>query len=136
MSEFTPEELAEFAQLEADEKAAAEADAHAAKRMRLEAMRLRKALAAKHGRPGLDFQVVETTVGLFAIRRALDVEVDAFESAEDGRQSIHNFVTKLALYPAPEQMQKALGDHQSVGPTLVKAATELLKIQRGEEGKK
>lgn len=135
MSALTEAELAEYAQLEAEEKAAAEDEANASKRMHLEALRLRKSLSKNGKRHGHDFAVVETTVGLFAVRLALDVEVDMFEEG-DGREAINNFATKLALHPAPEAMQKALSDHQSVGPTLVKAAMNLLKIRRGEEEKK
>ncbi len=136
---LTPEELAELEALEKEERKAADTRADAALRQRLEAKRMRKRLAGKHGEHGLDYVVIETTTGLnVALRRPHDVEVDALEDAKDDekRAAMEKFITALVLEPTQAEVQEHLAKFCGLAGTFAPAVNTMMGRVREEEAKK
>lgn len=135
---LTEEEQKELAELEGEASDAAAQLAVDRKRQHLAALRLVKKLSALHGKRGLDFEVLETTAGNFAIRRPIDLEVDAFtQDAKDGeeRLQLHAFVCALRLDPDELAFKKGLTDFPRLGQMLATAALQLTGKRVDEEGK-
>lgn len=133
--QLTKEELAELEALEGEEEARQEAAAIAAKRQHLDAMRLRKKLAAKHGTHGRDFMVIETVLGNFAMRRAQDVEVDNIDGGSD-RSDLEKLAMAITLEPSAIELQKLMAEHHGLVGTLVSESSKMLKVLREEETRK
>ncbi|MBX3205113.1 MAG: hypothetical protein KF764_08585 [Labilithrix sp.] len=139
MSKMTKEELDELQALEEGiEKDAAAAEI-AAQRQRLEALRMRKRLGAKHGVHGRDFVVLETSAGVnVAIRRPNDVELDAFEVAKEKepRAALESFLSSIVLEPSKEDVQAMLASYPTMGAAFAPAINTLMGSVREEEAKK
>lgn len=137
MDAMTKEELAELEQLEREEQDRLDAEKVSAKRQHLEAMRLSKRLAQKHGTPGRDFVVLETTVGNIAIRRPVDVELDTTgESEEDERSKNEKLARAITLHPASEELDKLLATQPALAYAIGAQSMRLCKVLRAEEEKK
>jgi hypothetical protein len=135
MRNLTKEELEEVAALEKEASERAAADAAAAKRQHLEALRLTKRLAPKYGEHGKDFLVFETTVGNFAIRRPVDVEVDGITEGSE-RADLEKFAASIVLEPPAAELQTLMAKHVSVVGVVVNQSFKLTKLLREEEAKK
>lgn len=136
---LTKEELEELAALEKEEHETASAKADVIARQRLEAKRMRKRLATKHGEHGKGFAVVELDTGLnIAIRRPLDVDVDGLDEAKEGeeRAGLENFVLALVLEPSKEDVQKCFSEYCGVVTALATFAKRMTGSAREEEAKK
>lgn len=132
---LTPEEAAELAALEADQSDAKAEAAVARKRQHLQALKVAK---AQPGVRGLDFEVVETTAGNFAIRRPVDIEVRAFtdDESKDDVVRLQEFLSGLRLFPSDDMsFRKALGDFPALGQILASTAMSLCGRRLEEEGK-
>jgi hypothetical protein len=135
MSALTKEELAELDALESEVATRAAAEATEAKRQHLEALRSSKRLAAKHGAPGKDFVVFETTVGNIAIRRPVDVEVDVIDASSE-RVDVEKFAAAVTLEPPAAELQALMAKHPGVATLILAKSMDLLKLLRAEEAKK
>jgi hypothetical protein len=135
MEGLSKEELDELALLEKEDKDRRAEEAKSAKRQHLDALRMSKRLSAKHGTPGLDFVVLETRVGNIAVRRPIDVEIDAIDESSD-RAALETFAAMVVLEPAGPSFAKLMADHHGVVGAVVSQATKLLRALREEEGKK
>jgi hypothetical protein len=137
---LSKEELAELAELEKEEQTQFVAEADALARQRLEAKRMRKRLAPKHGKHGLDFAVVELDTGMnIALRRPLDVDIDTLsdEKAEgQERAFLENFVIGLLIEPSKEDVQKCFSDYCGVVTALAEFAKRMTGSARAEDAKK
>jgi len=136
MSDLTKEELAELAALEEEEKERARAEASAAKRQHLEALRLQKKLAAKHGVPGRDFLVIETVVGNIAFRRPIDVEIDSLAEKTDDREEVEKFACAVAITPTADELRALMASHHGLAGAIVTHSTKMLRVVREEDAKK
>lgn len=132
---LTKEELAELALLEKEESDRLADEEHAAQRQHLEALRLSKRLAAKHGVPGRDFIVLETTLGNIAIRRPVDVEIDNISEGSD-RAVLENFACAIVLEPSAIDLQRLMSEHHGLVGAVVSQSSAMLRVVRGEEAKK
>jgi hypothetical protein len=135
MSDLTKEELAELEALEKEEADRLKAAAVAAKRQHLEALRLSKRMALKHGTPGRDFVVLETIIGNIALRRPLDVEIDGITPASE-RPDLEKFAAAVVVEPATAELQQHMAAHPGLCTAILKHASDLLKVLREEEAKK
>lgn len=132
---LTHEERKELADLERDEQARVDAVAQAAKRQHLEALRLSKRLASKHGEPGKDFLILETRVGNIAIRRPKDVELDAVPE-NSSREDDETFAAALVIEPTQIEFQKLMAEHPSLASVVAHQSLRLIRVMREEEAKK
>lgn len=130
----------ELAELEKEEQKQASADADALARQRLEAKRMRKRLAPKHGKHGLDFVVVELDVGLnIALRRPLDVDIDGLDAKEaegQERAYLEKFVLGLVLEPSQDDVRKCFADYCGAALALANFAKKMTGGAREEDAKK
>lgn len=133
---LTDEERAELAALEKEEADRLEAEAAAEARQHLEALRLSKKLASKHGRPGHDFVVLETKLGNIAIRRPVDVEVDTIGESDDDRAALEKFAQAIVLEPNADGLAALMAQHPGVLGAVVGAALGLCKVAREDDAKK
>lgn len=133
---LTKEEADELAELEADEKKRKLALADETKKQHLEALRMAKRLAAKHGVVGRDYIVLETTVGNIAIRRPLDVEIDVLLENTDDRGTQEKFATAIVVEPTSAEMQPLMAMHSGLVGAIVTRSLAMLKVVREEEVKK
>jgi hypothetical protein len=133
---LTREEQEELAALEREERERVEAEAVEAKRQHLEALRTSKRLAAKHGKPGHDFVVVETKVGNFAIRRPVDVEVDGLLEAPDDRGNQEKYACSILLEPTAAEAQALMAQQPGLVGAICAKSLDLAKVTRAEEAKK
>lgn len=136
MSDLTKEELAELAALEREEKARLDAEAVAAKRQHLEALRSAKRLSAKHGMPGRDFVVLETKVGNIAVRKPMDIEIDAMDDENVQRGKLEELATALTIEPLAATLQPLFADNPGLAPAIMRHAIKLAKVEREEASKK
>ena len=135
MQKLTPEELAELESLETEEKERLDEEATAAKRQHLEALRMSKRLASKHGKPGHDFVVLETKVGNIAIRRPVDVEIDNLNDDSE-RDDLEKLATSIVIEPTVPELQKHMADQAGLATAIFRHSIKLLKVLREEEAKK
>lgn len=135
---LTEEEARELADLENEEKVRLAEEADAVKRQHLDALRMSKRLAAKNGRPGHDFQVLETKVGNIAVRRPKDVEIDAFSENEDDRSrgDIEKFAAAVTLEPPPLELLALFAENPGLAPAILHTVIDLAKVTREESAKK
>jgi hypothetical protein len=137
---LSKEELAELAELEKEEHKAAADAADALARQRLDAKRMRKRLAAKHGKHGLDFAVVELDMGMnIALRRPIDVDIDALDSKEaegQERAYLEKFVLGLVLEPSQDDVRKCFAEYCGAVMALANFAKRMTGGAREEEAKK
>lgn len=131
---MTDEEKAELKALEQEERDRKAALQAADQQRHLEALRLVKSLRTKHGEPGLDFIVLETKLGVIAIKRPIDVEIDTVAEDQD-RATLEKFAAGLVLHPSAQDVTKLMSQHHGLVGALVKAAFDMLKVVREEEGK-
>lgn len=132
---LTPEEKAELAALEQEEKDRQASEQDAQQRQHLEALRLSKRLAAKHGKPGLDFVVLETKLGNIAIKRPVDVQIDSIDESTD-RADLEKFCSAIVIEPAASDLTRLMAEHHGLVGALVKSSLGMLKVVREEEAKK
>lgn len=134
---LTEEEARELADLENEEKARLAEEAEAEKRQHLDALRLSKKLAAKNGRPGHDFKVLETKVGNIAVRRPKDVEIDSFGENEDrSRGDIEKFAAAVTLEPPQLELLALFAENPGLAPAILGVVIDLAKVTREESAKK
>lgn len=137
LAELTKEELDELQALEGEEEKRVAAEAVAAKRQHLDALRLSKRLAAKHGKPGTDFLVLETRVGNIAIRRPVDVEIDGGALKDEAtREEEENYAAAITLEPPPDVIRKHMAEHHMLAKAIVVQSTRLIRVMREEQQKK
>lgn len=136
MPQLTKEELAELAELEAAEASRQADEAGEAKRQHLQALRTSKRLAATHGAPGLDFVVVETRVGNFALRKPNDVEIDLIATKADDSAACEEFCAALAVEPASAEVKATIGKYPNLPNTLIPAIMSMIDMARKDEVKK
>lgn len=137
MEPLTKEEREELEALEREEQDRIDAEKVSAKRQHLDALRLSKRLAPKHGTPGRDFVVLETTVGNIAIRRPLDVELDTTgDSDEDERAKNEKLSRAITLHPSTEELDKLLATQPALAYAIGAQSMRLCKVLREEEAKK
>jgi hypothetical protein len=132
---LTKEELAELSELESEDKKRKAALEEAAQRQHLEALRMSKRLAAKHGEPGRAFVVLETTVGNFAVRAPKDVEIDTFKDS-DSRDETEKFAMAVLIEPTGADAQPLFADHPALASVISLRSVELCKVERAAEVKK
>lgn len=133
---LTKEEREELAALEQEDSDRRKADEDDAKRQHLDALRMSKRLAAKFGKPGHDFVVCETTLGVnIAIRRPTDVEVDEIDASSE-RPELEKLAQSVALEPPGPEVARLMSEHHGLVGGLVNSAMGLLKSLRAEEAKK
>ncbi len=133
---LSKEELAEMALLESEAAGELAAEREEAERMHLEALRLRKKLSGSLGKHGADFAVVETKIGVFALRKPSDVEIDTVLEAGDSRAGGEEFISKLIVHPAAASVQALFPKHPGLVGALAPVALGLAKITREAEAKK
>jgi hypothetical protein len=131
----TEEEKAEIKALEAEEAERVKALKAAEAQRHLEALRLVKKLRGSHGEPGLDFVVLETRIGVIAIKRPVDVEIDSIGEDRD-RADLEKFAAALVIHPSSQEVIKLMSQHHGLVGGIVKAAFDMLKVVREEEGKR
>lgn len=134
--DLTPEERAELVTLEKDETDRRKSMQAARQRQHLEALRMSKRLAAKHGTPGVDFLVAETVLGNVAIRRPTDLEVDADHGDLALRENLEKFLLPLILEPPQADVQKMFADNPFIVTGLAGILTKLQAGMIEEDAKK
>lgn len=133
---LTKEERDELATLEQEDTDRRKEEEDAAKRQHLDALRMSKRLSAKYGKPGHDFVVCETTLGVnIAIRRPQDVEVDEIDEASE-REDLEKLAQSVAIEPAGPEVARLMSEHHGLVGGIVGSAMKLLKSLRAEEAKK
>lgn len=134
--DLTREELAELAALEAEDEERRKVARAAAQRQHLEALRMVKRLAQKHGTPGIDFAICESVIGNVAVRRPTDLEVDADHGDLEQRGVLERFVLDLVLEPTREEVQRLFVQHAGLVAALAGVIAKLQKAVREEDVKK
>lgn len=136
---LSKEEKDELAALEKEEREQAAADADAVARQSLEAKRMRKRLAAKHGKHGLGFVVVELNTGMnVAMRRPLDVDASVLDDPKEGehRTALENYVLGLVLEPSQDDVRKCFAEYPGVVVSLADFTKGMTGRAREEDVKK
>ncbi len=133
---LSKEELEELAALEAEETKRREDEVTEAKRQHLAALRMQKRLEAAHGKPGLDFVVVETRVGNFAMRRPQDVELEMLTDKKDDPAAHEEFCGMLSIEPSSSEVKATIGKYVGLPNALIPAIMSMVDMARSEEVKK
>lgn len=136
MSKLSAEERAELDALEDEARLEREAETAAAERMHLEAMRLRKKHASKDKKHGRDYAVVETKIGVFAVRKPLDTEIDTVSDTPDDRGAQEKFALQVLLEPGADVVRGLFADNPGLAPALSVVAIDLAKVRSAEDAKK
>jgi hypothetical protein len=87
-------------------------------------LELEEELSTKHGRRGVDFEIVRTDVGCFAVKRPDFVVSKAFLATDENKRTIEDvmkFVDPCVLYPTREVFRTTCQEFAGVANRLANA---------------
>lgn len=133
---LSKEELEELKKLEDEVDAERSADEEAEKRQHLDALRMRKKFATKHGKHGRDFAVLETDVGVnIAIRQPTEMESEMVAERNDA-EAHEAFAKAITVSPTGDELTQLIVKYPGIRTAIIKSGFDLLGGLRDEKAKK